>query len=107
MLQNYIKEIFLDSDTKVACISGAPSEVPEDWCLRAAGIEPGAGKSEVGPRALLQAEQVAVVRQRRRAVLGGDGEMVHGVDQGLRPIVKLGSLVQKHKLGNFSIKSRR
>jgi hypothetical protein len=21
----------LDSDTKVACISGAPSEVPEDW----------------------------------------------------------------------------
>jgi predicted TIM-barrel fold metal-dependent hydrolase len=30
---NYIKEIFLDSDTKVACISGAPSDVPEDWFL--------------------------------------------------------------------------
>jgi hypothetical protein len=30
---NYIKEIFLDSDTKVACISGAPSDVLEDWFL--------------------------------------------------------------------------
>jgi len=33
MFQNYVKEIYLDSDTKVACISGAPSEVPEDWFL--------------------------------------------------------------------------
>jgi predicted TIM-barrel fold metal-dependent hydrolase len=30
---NYFKEIFLDSDTKVACISGAPSDVPADWFL--------------------------------------------------------------------------
>jgi predicted TIM-barrel fold metal-dependent hydrolase len=30
---NYLKEIYLDSDTKVACISGAPSEVPGDWFL--------------------------------------------------------------------------
>jgi hypothetical protein len=30
---NYFKEIFLDSDTKVAMISSAPSEVPEDWFL--------------------------------------------------------------------------
>jgi predicted TIM-barrel fold metal-dependent hydrolase len=30
---NYFKEMFLDSDTKVACISGAPSDVPEDWFL--------------------------------------------------------------------------
>jgi predicted TIM-barrel fold metal-dependent hydrolase len=30
---NYMKEVFLDSDTKVACISGAPSEVPGDWFL--------------------------------------------------------------------------
>lgn len=30
---NYMKEIFLDSDTKVACISGAPSEIAEDWFL--------------------------------------------------------------------------
>ena len=30
---NYFKEIFLDSDTKVACISGAPSDIPEDWFL--------------------------------------------------------------------------
>ena len=30
---NYLKEIFLDSDTKVACISGAPSEDARDWFL--------------------------------------------------------------------------
>jgi predicted TIM-barrel fold metal-dependent hydrolase len=30
---SYVKEVFLDSDTKVACISGAPSDVPEDWFL--------------------------------------------------------------------------
>ena len=33
MLHNYLKEIYLDSDTKVALISGAPSEIPEDWFL--------------------------------------------------------------------------
>src|SRR6266576_3956440 len=33
LFANYLKEIYLDSDTKVACISGAPSEVPEDWFL--------------------------------------------------------------------------
>jgi len=33
MFANYLKEIYLDSDTKVACVSGAPSEVPEDWFL--------------------------------------------------------------------------
>jgi hypothetical protein len=30
---NYIKEIFVDSDTKVALISGAPSDIPQDWFL--------------------------------------------------------------------------
>ena len=30
---NYFKEIFLDSDTKVALISGSPSDVPQDWFL--------------------------------------------------------------------------
>ena len=30
---NYIQEMFLDSDTKVVCISGAPSEIKEDWFL--------------------------------------------------------------------------
>ena len=30
---NYYKEIFLDSDTKVALISGAPSDVEQDWFL--------------------------------------------------------------------------
>ncbi|MFZ2651274.1 MAG: amidohydrolase family protein, partial [Burkholderiaceae bacterium] len=33
MFHNYLKEIYLDSDTKIACISGAPSEIPEDWFL--------------------------------------------------------------------------
>jgi predicted TIM-barrel fold metal-dependent hydrolase len=33
MFANYLKEIYLDSDTKVACISGAPSEIPDDWFL--------------------------------------------------------------------------
>jgi predicted TIM-barrel fold metal-dependent hydrolase len=30
---NYYKEVFLDSDTKIACISGSPSEEPLDWFL--------------------------------------------------------------------------
>ena len=30
---NYMKEIFLDSDTKFALISSAPSEIPQDWFL--------------------------------------------------------------------------
>ena len=30
---NYFKEIFLDSDTKVAIISSAPSDIPQDWFL--------------------------------------------------------------------------
>jgi uncharacterized protein len=30
---NYVKEIFLDSDTKIALISSAPSDVKRDWFL--------------------------------------------------------------------------
>jgi uncharacterized protein len=30
---NYAKEIFLDSDTKVALLSGSPSDIPQDWFL--------------------------------------------------------------------------
>jgi predicted TIM-barrel fold metal-dependent hydrolase len=30
---NYIKEMFLDSDTKIALISSAPSEIEHDWFL--------------------------------------------------------------------------
>jgi predicted TIM-barrel fold metal-dependent hydrolase len=30
---NYFKEVFLDSDTKVALISSAPSDIPDDWFL--------------------------------------------------------------------------
>ncbi|MBA2590664.1 MAG: amidohydrolase family protein [Alphaproteobacteria bacterium] len=31
--ENYKKEVFLDSDTKIALISSAPSEIPQDWFL--------------------------------------------------------------------------
>lgn len=30
---NYFKEIYLDSDTKIALISSAPSDIPDDWFL--------------------------------------------------------------------------
>lgn len=30
---NFIKELFLDSDTKIALISSAPSDIPQDWFL--------------------------------------------------------------------------
>jgi predicted TIM-barrel fold metal-dependent hydrolase len=30
---NYLKEIYLDSDTKIALLSNSPSEVPEDWFI--------------------------------------------------------------------------
>jgi hypothetical protein len=33
MEASWFKEVFLDSDTKVAMISGAPSEDPRDWFL--------------------------------------------------------------------------
>ena len=29
----YVKEVFLDSDTKTAVLSGAPSDIPQDWML--------------------------------------------------------------------------
>jgi uncharacterized protein len=31
--ENYVKEMFLDSDTKIALISSAPSDIPQDWFL--------------------------------------------------------------------------
>jgi hypothetical protein len=30
---NYVKEIYLDSDTKIALLSNSPSDVPEDWFI--------------------------------------------------------------------------
>lgn len=30
---NYVKEVFLDSDTKIALISSAPSDIEQDWFL--------------------------------------------------------------------------
>ncbi len=31
--QNFVKEIYMDSDTKIAILSNSPSEKPEDWFL--------------------------------------------------------------------------
>jgi predicted TIM-barrel fold metal-dependent hydrolase len=31
--QNYVKEMFLDSDTKLAILSGAPADIPGEWFL--------------------------------------------------------------------------
>jgi uncharacterized protein len=30
---NYFKEIYMDSDTKIALLSNSPSDVPEDWFI--------------------------------------------------------------------------
>ena len=30
---NYVKEIYMDSDTKIALLSNSPSDVPEDWFI--------------------------------------------------------------------------
>src|SRR5579863_3810377 len=30
---NYVKEVYMDSDTKVSLLSNSPSDVPEDWFL--------------------------------------------------------------------------
>src|SRR5262249_14474183 len=35
---NFVKEIFLDSDTKVALLTNAPSDAPEDWLLPQAQV---------------------------------------------------------------------
>jgi predicted TIM-barrel fold metal-dependent hydrolase len=35
---NYMKEIYMDSDTKVALLSNSPSEVPEDWFIPQAQV---------------------------------------------------------------------
>ena len=33
MFANWFKEMYFDSDTKIALVSGAPSDLPEDWFL--------------------------------------------------------------------------
>ena len=38
MYANWLKEVFMDSDTKVALISGAPSDIPEDWFCPDCGV---------------------------------------------------------------------
>jgi predicted TIM-barrel fold metal-dependent hydrolase len=52
---NYMKEIFLDSDTKIALVSSAPSEVKEDWFLTNPMIAAARARvnAEAGSRRLL------------------------------------------------------
>src|SRR5690606_21351640 len=33
MFRNFVKEVFMDSDTKVALVSSAPSDDPENWFI--------------------------------------------------------------------------
>ena len=57
---NYYKEVFLDSDTKVAMISGAPSDIVQDWFLtnemkaeaRAKVNKEAGSQADAGPRHL-------------------------------------------------------
>jgi predicted TIM-barrel fold metal-dependent hydrolase len=35
---NYLKEIYMDSDTKISLLSNSPSEVPEDWFIPQAEV---------------------------------------------------------------------
>ena len=35
---NYVKEIYMDSDTKVALLSNSPSDVPQDWFIPQAQV---------------------------------------------------------------------
>jgi uncharacterized protein len=53
--ENYRKEIFLDSDTKIALISSAPSDIPQDWFLTNEQMAAARGKinKEAGSRRLL------------------------------------------------------
>ncbi|WP_229736346.1 amidohydrolase family protein [Novosphingobium endophyticum] len=62
---NYFKEVFLDSDTKVALISSAPSEIPEDW--------------------FLTNRQMADARERVNASAGSKRMMTHAIITPERP----------------------
>ena len=57
--ENYFKEIYLDSDTKIALISSAPSDIPEDW--------------------FLTNRQMAEARERVNGKAGGKRMMTHAI----------------------------
>src|SRR5258708_6013181 len=52
---NYLKEIYMDSDTKVSLLSNSPSEVPEDWFIPQAQVFETRERvnREAGPRRML------------------------------------------------------
>ena len=82
---NYVKEMFLDSDTKIVLISSAPSDIEQDWFLTNEQMAAGARQGE-------QALRLApAVRARhlhaRPAGLAGQGRRraraEAGIDEGL------------------------
>jgi hypothetical protein len=94
---NYVKEMFLDSDTKMALISSAPSDIPQDWFLTNEQMAAAREKvnREAGARRLLshmiftpgkpgwldeldaglalKPDSVKGLRRRRRRRTGGEG----------------------------------
>lgn len=49
------------------------------------GVQPGAGKTQIGARALAQAEHADVEIQRRLWIVSNDREVVHADDHGVPP----------------------
>ena len=78
---NYVKEVFLDSDTKIVLISSAPSDIEQDWFLT---NEQMAASARQGEPALRLA---AAVRARdfhaRPAGLAGEGRCRAGAEAGI------------------------
>jgi uncharacterized protein len=61
---NYIKEMFLDSDTKIALISSAPSDVARDWLLTNAQMA--AARTKVNDKAAESVKSTTLHPTRRR-----------------------------------------
>jgi hypothetical protein len=69
---NYRREMFMDSDTKIALISSAPSEIPQDWFLT--NEQMAAARTRVN-------EEAGSKRLMTHAIAGasaGFGEGLHG-----------------------------
>jgi hypothetical protein len=82
---NYVKEVFLDSDTTVAGLSGAPSDLPEDWFLTnemKAEARQGQPRSRHAPDAGtgdLHARPARLVGASRPGDRGAEARFVQGV----------------------------
>ena len=84
---NYVKEMFLDSDTKIALISSAPSDIEQDWFLTNEQMARGAREGEQRGRLAapvlahdLHARAAGLAREagRRARAQAGIREGLHG-----------------------------